>query len=117
MSNVNKDANIVEPVDAQIGGDADFPGISQTMTLDDIKAVTFSQQPLETRRQQLKQMQEEISARQSADGGGDMDVLAVELERALALLEEPIGEIASRGALGMTPDKRLDTQSPDEREQ
>ena len=36
---VEKNGSIVDPVDAQIGGDADVDGIGQTLTADDINAV------------------------------------------------------------------------------
>lgn len=78
--------NIVSPVDSAIGGDADPGGIAQEITVDDIQAILYSEQPLEERREALKGLKTDLQARDSADRGSDYQVLIGEVEQALAQL-------------------------------
>ena len=64
---------------AAVGGDGDTPGIAQDITLDDIRAVAFSDEPLETRREELKRIREALQAREPGDRGHEFDVLGVYL--------------------------------------
>ena len=69
---IDKNGSLIDPVDAQVGGDADIDGIAQTLTADDINAVLMSPQPTEQRLKSLKAMRAEIEARSHADFGNDM---------------------------------------------
>ncbi|MBU2531110.1 MAG: hypothetical protein KKB37_00105 [Alphaproteobacteria bacterium] len=109
-----KDRNIVDPVDAQVGGDGDAPGIAQTTTAEDIDAIAFGPQPLAERREQLQTLRSELEARSNADRGGDMTALIAEIERLLTRLEQPGVEPGSRASLGMVPEDRADAKPPDE---
>lgn len=80
---VEKNGSIVEPVDVQIGGDADFEGIAQTITSDDINAVLLSDQSVDQRLETLKSMRSELEARANADFGNDMAPLINDLDAAI----------------------------------
>ncbi len=114
-----KQGNAVDPVDLQIGGDGDTPGIAQTVTLDDVNAIAYSNKPHEERREALHEMRKNLIARAHADRGGDIVTLLQEIDRIAATLgteADAPAETASRDSLGMTPDERLDTTAPDDRE-
>ncbi|MEL6288777.1 MAG: hypothetical protein AAFQ42_08305 [Pseudomonadota bacterium] len=101
------DSNHVRPLDAEVGGDADIPGIAQTITVDDVNAILYANLPTDDRRAQLMALKHEFGARMTADGGNDMQAVADEIERALATLDEPgegvaVDEMISRPR---TPDQ------------
>lgn len=83
---VDKNGSLIDPVDAQVGGDADIDGIAQTLTADDINAVLMSPYPAEQRLESLKAMRAEIDARSHADFGNDMAPLLDEIDAAIAQL-------------------------------
>ncbi|MCZ4288847.1 hypothetical protein [Hoeflea alexandrii] len=83
---IEKTSSNVDPVDAQVGGDADIDGIAQTLTADDINAVLMSQQPTEQRLETLKAMRAEVEARSHADFGNDMAPLLGEIDAAISQL-------------------------------
>lgn len=87
---IEKNGSIVDPLDAQIGGDADVDGIAQTLTADDINAVLMSPQPIEWRLESLKAMRAEVEARSHADFGDDMEALLSEIDDAIARLASRI---------------------------
>lgn len=111
-----KQSSSVDPIDVEIGGDADVPGIAQTVTLHDIHALAYGAAPLEERRQKLGVMREEMRARLAADGGGDIAALLDEVERAMATLDQPATIDGTRASVGKIPEDRVDGQAPDERE-
>lgn len=76
----------VNPIDAEVGGDADTAGIAQTITTEDIRATLLSAQPVEDRLAALEGMKRELQARSNADRGGDIDPLIDDVESALATL-------------------------------
>jgi hypothetical protein len=80
---VEKNSSIIDPVDAQIGGDADIDGIAQTITADDINAVLLSSQPVEQRLETLTSMRSELQARSHADFGDEMAPLINDLDAAI----------------------------------
>lgn len=83
---IEKNGSTVDPVDAQIGGDADIEGIAQTLTADDINAVLMSPQPVAWRIESLKAMRAEIQARSHADFGNDMALLLDDIDAAITRL-------------------------------
>ncbi len=83
---VDKKGSLIDPVDAQVGGDADIDGIAQTLTSDDINAVLMSPQPAGQRLESLKAMRAEIEARSHADFGNDMAPLLDDIDAAIATL-------------------------------
>ena len=83
---VDKKESIVEPVDAQVGGDADIDGIAQTITADDVNALLMSQRPIAERLDALTSMRAEIEARSHADFGNDMEPLITEIDAAIERL-------------------------------
>lgn len=87
---IDKNGSLIDPVDAQVGGDADIDGIAQTLTADDINAVLMSPQPTEQRLESLKAMRAEIEARSHADFGNDMAPLLGDIDAAISKLAIPI---------------------------
>lgn len=83
---IDKNGSLIDPVDAQVGGDADIDGIAQTLTADDINAVLMSPYPTEQRLESLKAMRAEIEARSHADFGNDMAPLLDEVDAAISQL-------------------------------
>ena len=83
---VMKNGSIVDPVDVQVGGDADLDGIAQTITSDDIDAVLMSPEPVDQRLETLKSMRAELEARSHADRGNEMAPLIAQIDGAIALL-------------------------------
>jgi hypothetical protein len=77
----------IDPIDVQIGGDADTQGIAQTITYDDIQTVLISPAPVEERIATLEEMRGELHARASADRGGDMAALLDDVREALDTLK------------------------------
>lgn len=80
---VEKNSSIIDPVDAQIGGDGDIDGIAQTITADDINAVLLSPQPVDERLETLRSMRSELEARSHADFGNEMAPLINDLDAAI----------------------------------
>lgn len=87
---IEKNGSLIDPVDAQVGGDGDIDGIAQTLNSDDINAVLMSPQPMEWRLESLKAMRVEIEARSHADFGNDMEALLAEIDAAIARLASRI---------------------------
>ncbi|SOE08681.1 hypothetical protein SAMN05877838_0410 [Hoeflea halophila] len=87
---VEKNSSFIDPVDVQIGGDADTDGIAQTLTADDIDAVLMSPRPVDQRLETLKSMRSELEARSHADFGNDMAPLIEEIDSAIAQLSTRI---------------------------
>ncbi|AKI00135.1 hypothetical protein IMCC20628_01418 [Hoeflea sp. IMCC20628] len=81
-----KNGSIFDPVDTQVGGDADIDGIAQTITADDINTVLMSPRSVDQRIYVLRSMRDELEARSHADFGGDMDPLVAEINGALEQL-------------------------------
>lgn len=87
---VEKNGSIIDPVDAQVGGDADIEGIAQTITADDINAVLMSPQSTAQRLVTLKSMRNELEARSHADFGDEMAPLIAEIDAAMDQLTQPV---------------------------
>lgn len=83
---VRKNSSNIDPVDVQVGGDADLSGIAQTITPDDIDAVLMSPSPIEDRLESLKAMRGELEARSHADRGSEMAPLISQIDAGIALL-------------------------------
>lgn len=83
--------NPVDPIDVQIGGDADPGGLAQPITAEDVQAILMSPEPVERRLDTLKQMRGEIEARASADRGGEFGSLLAEIDDAIAELSQASG--------------------------
>ncbi|WP_052161559.1 hypothetical protein [Hoeflea sp. BAL378] len=83
---VRKHSSDIDPVDVQIGGDADLDGIAQTITSDDIDAVLMSPAPVAERLESLKAMRDELEARSHADRGNEMQPLISQIDGGIALL-------------------------------
>lgn len=98
---------------ASVGGDGDAPGIAQDITLDDIRAIALSAEPLETRREELKRIREALQAREHGDRGHEFDVLLAEVDQMAAELDPGLAGVAGDGEAGMDPEERFDAMSPD----
>tara|TARA_R110002020_G_scaffold14638_6_gene51822 strand:- start:2458 stop:2730 length:273 start_codon:yes stop_codon:yes gene_type:complete len=83
---VRKNSYNIDPVDVQIGGDADLGGIAQTITADDIDAVLMSPAPIEDRLESLTAMRGELEARSHVDRGNEMEPLISQIDGGIALL-------------------------------
>ncbi|MFP1630355.1 hypothetical protein ACLB6G_01335 [Zhengella sp. ZM62] len=101
---------------ATIGGDGDSPGIAQDITLDDIRAIAFSDEPLEERREELKWIRAALDARDHADRGHEFDNLLAEIDRLDAELEPGLAGVEGDGQPGMDPQTRTDAMPSDEAE-
>ncbi|MDP2122410.1 MAG: hypothetical protein Q8S27_05965 [Hoeflea sp.] len=81
-----KNGSIIDPVDAEVGGDDDIGGIAQTITSDDIDAILMSPSPVDERLEALRAMRSELEARSHADRGNDIAPLINQIDAAIALL-------------------------------
>lgn len=75
--------SIFDPVDAQVGGDADIGGIAQTINADDINAVLTSPLPTGQRLEALKAMRAVLETRAHADFGNEMAPLIEDIDAAI----------------------------------
>lgn len=83
---MNNNDNPIDPIDVQVGGDADPGGIAQTITSEDIQALLLSPDPVDTRLEALKQMRAELEARAAADRGEEFAPLIAEIDDAITQL-------------------------------
>ena len=103
----------VRPVDMEIGGDDDTPGISQELTTDDVDDIAFDAQiSVSERQQQLSGLLEEVRSRRAGDYMGDMDEIASHINDRLAALGNPIEGETILESTGMYPDDRSDDDDP-----
>ncbi len=83
-----KHGSIFDPVDTQVGGDADIDGIAQTITADDINTVLMSPRSVEQRLYVLRSMRDELEARSHADFGNEMEQLVEQIDGAVQQLSQ-----------------------------
>lgn len=83
---IDNNDNRIDPIDVQVGGDADPGGIAQTITSEDVQALLLSPDPVDTRLEGLKQMRGELEARAAADRGNEFGPLIAEIDDAIAQL-------------------------------
>lgn len=79
-------ANVL-PVDTAINSDGYNPGISQAMTLDEVKDIYMSQASRADRLTAMKNIKREILARNKADVETGFDALLAEIDRGIGYLE------------------------------
>lgn len=108
-----KETTEVDPLEVQVGGDADIPGIAQTITTDDIQAILTAPDPVDERREQLKMLLTELQARASADRGHEFEGLIEEVQAAIDQLDAPAGDAGDPAAFAMS-EGRSDVLPPDE---
>jgi hypothetical protein len=103
----------VRPIDVEVGGDDDMPGISQELTTDDIDDVVFDTTiSLADRREQLMGMLAEIRTRRASDYMGDMSEILGCLEDRIASLSNPQESETILESTGMDADSRSDGDDP-----
>jgi hypothetical protein len=103
----------VRPVDMEIGGDDDTPGISQELTTDDVEDIAFdSYLSVNERRRQLMGLLEEMRTRHSGDFTGDMEEMASHIQDRIASLTNPQESQTVLESTGMYPDDRSDDDDP-----
>ena len=103
----------VRPVDMEIGGDDDTPGISQELTTDDVDDIAFDAYlSVNERRRQLMGMLEEMRTHRSGDFMGDMEQMASHMRDRLASLANPMESQTVLASTGMYPDDRSDDDDP-----
>ena len=83
---VMKHESMIDPVDAQVGGDADIDGIAQTITADDIDTILTTPAPVAQRLDVLQSMRNELTARSHADRGHEVATLLNQIDAAIAVL-------------------------------
>ncbi len=99
----------VRPVDMEIGGHDDTPGISQELTTDDVDDVAFDAHlSVGKRQRQLMGLLEEMRTRRSGDYMGDMEEIASHIRDRLASLGSPQESQSVLESTGMYPDDRSD---------
>jgi hypothetical protein len=107
------EAETVRPVDFEMGGDDDMPGIAQELTTDDVDDVAFDASlSAGARREQLMIMLSEVRSRQTTDWMGDMDEIASHLNDRIASLGNSVESQAMLESTGMDPDSRSDDDDP-----
>lgn len=103
----------VRPVDMEIGGDDDTPGISQELTTDDIDDIAFDAYlSVKERRRQLMGLLEEVRSRRSGDIMGDMAEIDAHLHDRISSLGDPAESDALLESTGMSADDRSDDDDP-----
>ena len=103
----------VRPVDMEIGGDDDTPGISQELTTDDVDDIAFDAYlSVSERQSQLTGLLNEIRSRCASDYMGDMDQIAQHINDRLASLGNPMESQTVLESTGMYPDDRSDDDDP-----
>lgn len=103
----------VRPVDMEIGGDDDTPGISQELTTDDIDDIAFDAYlSVKERRRQLMGLLEEVRSRRSGDIMGDMAEIDAHLHDRISSLSDPAESDALLESTGMSADDRSDDDDP-----
>lgn len=103
----------VRPVDMEVGGDDDMPGISQELTTDDIDDVAFDTTiSVADRREQLMGLLAEIRTRRASDFMGDMSGILGHLEDRIASLSNPQESETILESTGMDADSRSDDDDP-----
>ncbi|MEQ1782630.1 MAG: hypothetical protein ABMA14_14805 [Hyphomonadaceae bacterium] len=113
MTRTNQSIDDVRPVDMEIGGDDDTPGISQELTVDDIDDIAFDTTlSVEDRRGELMNVLAEIRARRTGDLMGDMADIASHLDDRIAALSNPQETETLIESTGMDPDSRSDDDDP-----
>jgi len=107
------DGETVRPIDMELGGDDDMPGIAQELTTDDIDDVAFdTARSAAHRREQLMLLLSEIRSRRTTDRMGDMDEIASHLNDRIASLDNPVESETILESTGMDPDSRSDDDDP-----
>lgn len=90
MSREQHHAEHVPPIDVEIGGDDDMPGISRELTTDDIDDVAFdTTMGVADRREQLMGLLAEIRTRRASDHMRDMSGILGHLGGRIASLSNP----------------------------
>lgn len=103
----------VRPVDMEVGGDDDMPGISQELTTDDIDDVAFDTSlSVADRREELMGLLAEIRTRRASDYMGDMTQIVGHLEDRIAALSNPQESETILESTGMDADSRSDDDDP-----
>jgi len=103
----------VRPVDMEIGGDDDMPGIAQELTTDDIDDIAFDAGlSVSERQSQLTGLLNETRSRRASDFMGDMDEIAQHINDRLAALGNPIESQTILESTGMYPEDRSDDDDP-----
>ena len=103
----------VRPVDMEIGGDDDIPGISQELTTDDVDDIAFDAHlSVDERRHQLMGLLEEMRTRRSGDFMGDMEEIASHIRDRISALGNPQESETVLESTGMYPDDRSDDDDP-----
>lgn len=113
MSREQNHNDDVRPVDIEVGGDDDMPGIAQELTTDDIDDVAFDTTiSVADRREQLMGLLAEIRARRASDYMGDMSQILGHLEDRIASLSNPEENEGMLESIGLDPDSRSDDDDP-----
>lgn len=103
----------VRPVDMEVGGDDDNPGIAQELTIDDVDDIAFDTYlSVNDRKRQLMGLLEEMRARRSGDFMGDMEEISSLIRDRLAALGNPMESQTVMESTGMDPDGRSDDDDP-----
>ena len=103
----------VRPMDMEIGGDDDTPGISQELTTDDIDDIALDAYlSVGERQRQLMGLLEEMRTRRSGDYMGDMEEIASHIRDRLVSLGNPQESQTVLESTGMYPEDRSDDDDP-----
>lgn len=103
----------VRPVDMEVGGDDDMPGIAQELTIDDIDDIAFdTSRSVGDRREELMGLLAEIRTRRASDYMGDMSGILDHLQDRIAALSNPQESETILESTGMDADGRSDDDDP-----
>ncbi|AMM84566.1 hypothetical protein [Martelella sp. AD-3] len=77
-----------DPLDSPVGGEGDVESVAEEITTRQISAQTFGGDPVEDRRQRLKDIITELESRTKAsERGEDLEPLLQEARSSLAIVE------------------------------
>lgn len=114
MSQLNQ-RGVVLPQNTGLDDAAFQPGISQPVSQAEIEELLYNDdRPAEARARRLREIRDELAARESADRGDD-DPLALiwEIDEAIARLEQRRGEGMDPSSVDQNPEDHRETLSPD----
>ena len=113
-TNLTHDRTVLA-LDADIGGDGDNPGISQTLTLAEIDDVlSNTAMTIEEKRARLEQFAGQMGDREAIDRGSEFEPLELQIRDALSMLADGGHAYGSAESVGMDPDYRSDARAPDD---
>jgi hypothetical protein len=113
MSASNHPGRIL-PQDTAPGDAIDEILAGMAISIDEVRELLYGDdRPVEARVERLRELAEEVRARETGEVGNDAASLRAEIERAIGDLESKGGRINEPGALDVDPLEHRETLAPD----